>query len=186
MKAVAAVADADVVRLLADQTFAAEDREQPEHDAFVRDAVEVVEFRRDVVLGPLRVMLVGADPDHRLAVSPFRPADEIRRLPVQAMPGAVVLFRSQAEHPHIAERVVEEGRAIAGVAGVAGLGPVDPVGRDELLEVVVMPRRHLVAPRGIGLVLVNPHRRRIAIPVHHDVRAFDDVERRLVPVDAVL
>src|SRR5665213_1518580 len=185
VKAVAAVADADVIRLFADKTLASKDREQAEHDALVRDAVEVVEFRRDVVLSTLRVELVGGRPQHRLVVSPMRAVHPIAGLKVEAMTRWSGLAGSQAEYPYVAKRVVEERRAIARVSGVTGLRPVNAVGRDELLEVVVVPRRHLVAPRRIRLVLIDPRRRRIAVAVHDDVRAFDDVESRAVPVDAV-
>jgi len=62
---------------------------------------------------------------------------------------------------------------------------VDAVGRDELLEVVVVPRRELVAPGGIRFVEIDPRRRRIAVAADDDVRALGDVEHRPLPADAV-
>src|SRR5262249_61176494 len=104
--AVAAVADAHLVGLLALGELAAPDREQPQHDALVGGAVEVVQLRRDLVVVARRVELVGAAPQGRRRVrAPLSALDHVvARLPVAAL-ARLAPAVTQAVDPHLAERV---------------------------------------------------------------------------------
>ena len=177
VKAVAAVADADVVRLLAVQPFTPEDREQAEQDALVGDAIQVVELGWDVVFRPARILPVGARPQHRLLGIPARALDEVGSFPVTAvacLPSGNLA--ADAEHPEFAKRIVEERRAIAGQPCPAALAPVNTVGRVMQHQVVVVRIRQLVTAIGIALRQVEPHGRRVAMTDDGDVRAGHHIQ----------
>src|SRR5712671_3587164 len=185
MKSVAAIADAHVIRLFPLRTLAAEDREQPEDDALVRYAIEVVELCRRLVVGPGRIRQVGAGPLDRLVLLPARAGDEVGRLPVPAK--AMIVGRrliAQAEDPYVPERVEEKRRPIAGWTRAAAFAPVNAVWRCVQHEIKIVPHRHLVAAVGIGVREIEPDGRRVAESAQRDVGAFDDVEGGLFPGEA--
>src|SRR5262245_61819568 len=185
METIAAETDADVIRLLALGPLAAEDGEQAEQDAFISDAVEIVELDRHVVLRAPWVVDICRGPDHGTVVRPGGALREVGRLDVAANTAGGGVRVTNAEDPHLPERIVEERCPITSRTAATDLAPVNAVGRLIEEKILVVPRRHFVAARRIALFEIEPDRRRIAMHRHRDIRSRHDVERRAVPFDAI-
>ena len=187
VEAVAAEAQANVVRLLAMQRLSPVHREQPQHHALVRHRVEVVDFRRGLQVLPHHVQGVGADPGHRPGLVPLR-RPELSCFEIPAEPLLAVRFvRAQAEDPDAAKRIPEKRAAVARRPRGPGRPPVNAVARQPELQragVVIEPR-HLEPLRRRGRLQVEPDRVRVPALGRHDVAAGDDVERGAFPRQAI-
>src|SRR6185436_503003 len=105
----------------------APDVEQAEHDALVGDAIEVVELRLDLQIGPRRIEPVGAHLEGWIVRLPGVGANDIRMLMVG--PAARQSAGTNAGHPDASERIVKAGGAVAaGAAHQGRFAPVNAVG----------------------------------------------------------
>ena len=196
VEAVAAEAQEDLVPLGSHTAVSLPDGEQPDHEALVRHAIEVVELRRDlgeILVGVVGVQPIGVGPKVNVLAGPLQALGGIGMLTVG--PGTPHTGETAANtiHPDLAEGVVEDGGAVADARGNRHrLTPVDPIRRAEQPQapmpaaLVMHGRKQLVSPRGILLEEVEPDGVRIARLFLDDVRARQHVQRRLFPVNAVL
>ena len=207
MEAVAAVTHQDFIALLYLQSGTLivgrplPDGKQPEHQALVAHGVVIVKLRFDLTvlgIGMVRVQPVRAEPGHRSVGDLLHTSHHIRMLEVGARAPHARLTDAEAEDPLFAKRIVMHGRPItdSGRADGHGFGPVNAVGRTPQRQAPPSRDRrrdkHLETSLGVGVVLIEPHRTRIAVttvsgcfdaPVtEHLVRARTDIERRLIPV----
>ncbi len=95
---------------------------------------------------------------------------------------------TQAEHPHLPEWIAEERAAVAALARQANRAPMHSVTGIQQVhglqaEVVV---RHLEARTSVRCRSIEPHGRRVAAAVRHDVGAPLHVECGAIPAHAVL
>ncbi len=117
---------------MAERCVASPDCKQPQGEALVGHAVEVIELRRRPYLGPGEIQCVRSRPQDWICglslSSPVRALAKVVDFPIPARP-RIAPSVSCAHNPAIAERVVEEGAAVAPLARVAHVRPIDAVGR---------------------------------------------------------
>ena len=131
VKAVAAEAEAQLVRLGPIARLPAPDREQADHQALVGGAIEIVELALRFQIIALGVELVRPDPRRRLARLPACADQRIGILPVRPHPSQSTGVGPDTIDPDLAERVVERSRPVAARPAFGHrLAPMDAVRRE--------------------------------------------------------
>jgi len=172
------------------------DHEQPQHQALVGHAVQVVQLRNRI---DLRVRIDGIQavrthPEGRaVSAIPTHRGHGIGPLVIPSDAGVLAAAVENgplgADDPDLAEGIVEGGRPV-----VARPGPLDlPAPADAVRRIVkhqAAPRglaeaEHLEPPAGILRRVVQPNRVGVPIARVHDVRARLDQQGRLDPAQAV-
>ena len=169
----AAVLADGIVRLIK----ALDHREQPEHHALIRHAVEVIQLRRQAAavngarLALAQVALIAALPEDDLLVRPARALHEAVALVIaasSAVPRRGGQTGADGKHPLFAEGVVEERRVVPADAGVHRLAKVHAIRADRHLRHVALRRaevvEHLVALIRVVRLLIEPDAGAVALP----------------------
>ena len=111
METVAAVTQQDLIALLTPgrPRIALPDREQPQHQTLVRHRVEIVQLwvgAPVLRVGVARIEPIGDGPRHHAGQFLHQ---ELRVRVLRIVTGPAIDTASNAAHPHLAERIVEDG-----------------------------------------------------------------------------
>jgi hypothetical protein len=135
-----------------------------------------------------RIQTVGAHPRHWIEALPRHARRRIAAFEIAAH-AAVAVIVLDAEHPHLAEWVVEHGAAIFCRAVArhffAPMNAVGRVVRREGRRIGGTLAKEQVPALGVGGFQIQPHRGRAARRVEHDVGARHHIQTRFGSANAV-